>query len=34
LGNQPAVNILSAMGITEDLETAKKLPALLPFLQT
>jgi len=33
LGNQPAVNIHIAMGITEDLEAIKKLPALLTFLQ-
>jgi hypothetical protein len=33
LGNQPAVNIHIAMGITEDLEAIKKLPAWLPFLQ-
>ena len=33
LGNQPAVNIIIAMGVTEDLEAIKKLPALLTFLQ-
>jgi hypothetical protein len=33
LGNQPAVNIFIAMGVTEDLEAIKKLPALLTFLQ-
>ncbi len=32
LGNQPAINILIAMGVTEDLEAIKKLPAWLPFL--
>ena len=33
LGNEPAVKIHIVMGVTEDLEAIKKLPALLTFLQ-
>ena len=33
LGNEPAVNIYIAVGVTENLEAIKKLPALLTFLQ-